>query len=71
MSLKFNVFGTRIHIERQGGQWAAFYPGSDGKRRPADFVIPHDVEEADLALYLGDLFHEEARPAYPEVVRVA
>jgi hypothetical protein len=36
-----------------------------------DFVIPHEVEEAGLALYLGDLFHEEARPAYPEVVRLA
>ena len=71
MWLKFNVFGTRIQIERQGNRWAAYYPGSDGKRRPADFVIPHDVEEADLALYLGDLFHEEARPAYPDVVRLA
>ncbi len=70
MSLKFNVFGTRIQIERHGSQWTAFYPGSDGKRRPADFVIPHDVAEDDLALYLGDLFHEDARPAYPEVVRV-
>lgn len=70
MTLKFNVFGTRIHIERQDGKWAAFHPGSDGKRRPADFVIPQDVEEAALALYLGDLFHEHARPAYPGVVRV-
>lgn len=71
MAFKFNVFGTRVHIERHDGRWAAYYPGSDGKRRPADFVIPHDVEEDGLALYLGDLFHEEARPAYPEVVRVA
>ncbi len=71
MTIKFNVFGTRIHVERQGSRWAAFYPGSDGKRRAADFVIPHDVAEADLALYLGDLFHEEARPAYPEVIRLA
>jgi hypothetical protein len=71
VTIKFNVFGTRIHIERRDGRWAAYYPGSDGKRRQADFVIPHDVEEPDLALYLGDLFHEEARPAYPEVVRLA
>lgn len=71
MTIKFNVFGTRVHVERRGAQWTAFYPGPDGKRRPADFVIPHDVAEEDLALYLGDLFHEEARPAYPEVVRVA
>ncbi|MCE3263639.1 MAG: hypothetical protein K0R43_2718 [Pseudoduganella sp.] len=71
MTIKFNVFGTRIHVERRGCQWAAFYPGSDGKRRPADFVIPHDVEEADLALYLGDLFHEDARPSHPDVSIVA
>jgi hypothetical protein len=71
VAIKFNVFGTRVHIERQGGQWAAFHPGPDGTRRPADFVIPHDVGEADLALYLGDLFHEEARPSQPDVVRLA
>jgi hypothetical protein len=67
MAIKFNVFGKRVQIERHGNQWAAFYPGSDGKRRPADFVIPHDVEEHGLALYLGDLFHEDARPGHPDV----
>ena len=71
MAIKFNVFGTRVHIERRGKQWAAFYPGSDGKRRAADFVIAHDVQEDDLALYLGDLFHEDARPSHPDVSRVA
>lgn len=40
MAFKFNVSGTRVLIERCGGQWAAFYPGSDGKHRPADFAIP-------------------------------
>ena len=71
MAIKFNVFGKRVHIERSGTGWRAFYPGSDGKRRAADFVIPPDVAEGDLALYLGDLFHEEARPSQPDVTRLA
>jgi hypothetical protein len=44
------------------GAWRAFYFGAEGKRRPADFIIPGDVAEADLCDYLADLFHEDATP---------
>ena len=54
--------GPRVlEVHRDGGQWKAFYPGSDGTRRPArDIVIPPEVEERDLPGYIADLCHEWA-----------
>jgi hypothetical protein len=59
---KFNVFGQFIAVTGTDGAWQAFYLGNEGKRRPADFVVPRDITEAGLAEYLADLFHESARP---------
>ncbi|AVR96595.1 DUF7661 family protein [Pseudoduganella armeniaca] len=70
MPIRFNVFGTRIDIERRGNAWLAWHPGSDGKRRPADLVVPPDLDEEELGRYLGDLLHEDARPGHDEVVRL-
>lgn len=49
------------------GAWQAFYPGADGKRRSADFIVPDDVAEDELAEYLADLFHEDATPKHATV----
>ena len=49
------------------GAWQAFYPGADGKRRQADFIVPHDIAEDELAEYLADLFHENATPKHATV----
>ena len=65
--LRYNVFGTLVGIERCGADWKAYYLGSEGKRRPADFVIPEFVAEAELAQYLADLFHASAKPGESEV----
>jgi hypothetical protein len=70
MPIRFNVFGTLIDIERRGHAWLAWHPGTDGKRRPADIVVPADLDEQELARYLGDLLHEDARPGHDEVVRL-
>ncbi len=59
---KFNVFGTLIAVTGSSGAWRAFHLGAEGKRRPADFIVPDDVEEHELCEYLADLFHEHATP---------
>ena len=64
---RFNVFGKRIVIVGAAGSWQAFYPGTDGKRRAADFVVPADLAEHALAEYLADLFHENATPKHGTV----
>jgi hypothetical protein len=67
---RFKVFGTPVVVVRAGGGWQAFYPGADGKRRAADFIVPADVAEHELAEYLADLFHENATPKYSTVERI-
>lgn len=64
---RFDVFGKRIVIARVDGAWQAFYPGADGTRRAADFIVPFEVAEHELALYLADLFHENATPQHATV----
>lgn len=68
--LRFNVFGQYIAVVASAGVWQAFHLGNEGKRRPADFVIPAELAEADLAEYLADLFHENATPRRNEVKQV-
>ncbi len=69
--LRFNVFGQYFAVAGVDGAWRAFHLGNDGKRRPAGFVIPHDVTEDKLAQYLADLFHEAATPRNSEVKQLA
>jgi hypothetical protein len=64
---RFNVFGKLIVITGAAGAWQAFYPGTDGKRRAADFIVPADIAAAELAEYLADLFHENATPRHATV----
>ena len=68
--LRFNIFGAHIVVAGEQGAWRAYYYGAEGKRRPADFIIPGEVAEADLCEYLSDLFHENATPRNNSTVQV-
>lgn len=67
---RFRVFGRLFHIRREGGRWQAYAVGDDGKRMPANFVVPDFIELDELAQYLFDLFHESATPGGGGVERV-
>lgn len=67
---RFKVFRRLVAVTGRPGAWQAFYLGTDGKRRPADFVVPGDVAADDLADYLADLFHEDATPGHDSVRRL-
>ncbi|HEX2545570.1 MAG TPA: hypothetical protein VHL79_11855 [Ramlibacter sp.] len=69
-ALRFNVFGRIFSIRREGTSWQVHAVGNDGKRSPANFVIPDDVQEAEIAQYLFDLFHEGATRGNGEVRRL-
>ncbi|OON60363.1 hypothetical protein B0920_15325 [Massilia sp. KIM] len=64
---RFDVFGTPVAVRAGEGGWQAFYLGAEGKRRPADFIIPSDITAHNLGEYLADLFHEDATPRHPAV----
>jgi len=68
---RYHVFGRQIAIVACGDGWEAFVLGPDGKRRPAEFVVPHFIGAEELAQYLGDLFHESATPSSQDVTRIA
>lgn len=69
--LRFDVFGRRIGVVREGAAWRAVALGDDGKHRRAPAItIPDWVEEEELSSFLADLFHESARPGRSEVVRL-
>ena len=67
--IELDVFGRRLLAIRREGSWTLFYPGPDGKRRPAsDLLVPdHIGTEAELAEYLAELCHEWASRESPEV----
>lgn len=67
---RYNVFGRIFLIRREGGLWQAYAVGADGKRERAGFVVPDFIEEAEMAQYLFDLFHESATPGNGDVRRL-
>lgn len=68
--IRFNVFGTLVGVEWANGQWKPYYLGNEGKRRDADFIIPTDVAEGEIADYLAVVFHERATPERNGVERI-
>ncbi|MEH6438007.1 DUF7661 family protein [Massilia sp. DD77] len=67
MEFRFNVFGTLVAVSGAEGKWQAWYLGAEGKRRPADFIVPADIAGDGLREYLADLFHEDATPKHNTV----
>lgn len=66
----FNVFGQVMRIERRGDAWRAWLVGADGKRRPAELVVPPDLPPEDLGQYLYDIYHEHATPTNGDVFEI-
>lgn len=62
-----DVFGRELVVEATPAGWAAFLPGNDGKRRPANIPIPEHLDVQGVVQYLDDLFHESATAEHPAV----
>jgi hypothetical protein len=67
---RFNVFGRIVAIAGEAGARRAFDLGAEGKRRPADFIVPDDIADDELCEYLFDLFHEDATPRHNTVTQI-
>ena len=68
--IRFNIFGRLYLLRREAGLWQAYALGQDGKRSPANFVVPDFIEESELEQYLFDLFQESATPTTGDVRRL-
>jgi len=66
--VRFDIYGHyELDVVREGANWKIFELGA-GTRVPLNSVIiPADIDENEIAIYLDDLFHELARPG--QVVR--
>lgn len=70
-SLSLSVFGQPMQLVSTTEGWKAYYPSSDGKRRPAhDVVIPSEMAEPELVRYVADICHEWASEDHPDVTVV-
>lgn len=69
--MKINAFGRRLDIRRVDGRWVVFAPGSDGKRRKLpDILIPAELGQNELVVFLDDLLHEWASAEHPSVIEL-
>ncbi len=68
---RFNIYGKLIAVAETTVGWRTFFLGADGKRRPAEIVVPVFVAEDELLQYLADLFHESATPSNGEPKRLS
>ena len=70
MFLKFDVFGKPMAVLRKNDEWLLFLDSGTGLRsRIYDVVIPADLAESELAMYLADIFHENAKGNHLNVSR--
>ena len=70
MFMLFDVFGTKMSVQRIDGFWLLFKESDIAMRaRIYDVVIPPELEEGDLAIYLADIYHENASASHPDVRR--
>ena len=70
-SVTRDVFGERMLVESEEGNWRTYLLGSDGKRSLVNIAIPESIPEAELAQYFDDIYHEAATPQRPAVVRLS
>jgi len=68
----YNVFGRYIGVKATPQGWQLFrVDRAEGKAsRLYDVIIPDDVTEAEIPLWLGDIYHEAASERHPDVRRV-
>jgi hypothetical protein len=69
-SVKLDVFGKRMLVERDQGAWRTYLLGSDGKRSLVDIHVPETLSETEIVQYFDDIYHEAATPRRPAVVRL-
>ncbi|NPE55810.1 hypothetical protein HLB25_17220 [Dickeya dadantii] len=70
--LIYNVFGRIIGVKRHQQQWLVFHVNlNERKYSPLhEVVIPDDVAEEEIPVWLDDVFHEEASDKYPQIFRI-
>ena len=68
---RFNVFGKIMSVQRQNDEWILYVHSGNGVRsRVYDIVIPEDLPDEALEVFLDDIYHEHATQDNPKVIRL-
>jgi len=61
--MKFDIY-TRFQVEvrRESNAWVVYRSGLGKCSRLHDLLIPFQLTEDEIAVYLDDIFHEYAGP---------
>lgn len=71
MFLYFNVYGQKMSVQRKHDEWLLFKESDTSMRaRVYDVVIPSELQESELTIYLADIYHESARVGHSDVVQL-
>ena len=69
--LRFNVFGKKMLVLKGESGWQLFHDPDTGIRsRVYDVVIPSELNEHEIEIYLDDIYHEFSSDTHPKVVRL-
>ncbi|WP_040440342.1 DUF7661 family protein [Algicola sagamiensis] len=69
--LHFNVFGQRMSVQRHDHEWLLFHNSDKGlKSREYSVIIPSELSESEIALFLADIYHEHASEQHPDVIQL-
>ena len=61
--MKFNIYDRFVlEIIRKEKRWIAFRIGEGVKMPESNLIVPQDLEESDLIIFVEDIFHELAQP---------
>ncbi|KGT91897.1 hypothetical protein NG99_15115 [Erwinia typographi] len=70
--LIYDVFGRHIGVRREQNRWLVFRVDLSEQKfsRLYDVAIPDDMNQDDIPLWLGDIFHEAATEQHPDVKQI-
>ena len=68
----YNVFGRFIGVKPATHGWQVFRVDMTERKfsRLYEVIIPDELTEAEIPLWLGDIYHEAASEHSPDVTRV-
>jgi hypothetical protein len=59
--MKFDIYGRfQLEVVRQNDRWVVYRLGLGTRAMTTDIFLPPDLNVRDLAVFLGDHFHEYA-----------
>lgn len=67
----FDVFGKKMSVHRKDNEWLLYIESDVGMRaRVYDVIIPNDLDESKLAIYLDDIYHEFSSEKHSKVIPI-